>query len=40
MSETPEEPDMTPETLFDGVVFDPRDPEGYARSFPIHAIRG
>lgn len=27
----------TPETLFDGKVFDPKDPEGYALSFEIHS---
>jgi nitrate/nitrite transport system substrate-binding protein len=35
--ETPRE-DMKKETLWDGVLFDPADPEKYARSFPIHAI--
>jgi nitrate/nitrite transport system substrate-binding protein len=35
--ETPRE-DMRKETLWDGVLFDPADPEKYARSFPIHAI--
>ena len=25
--------DMKPEKLFDGVAFDPKDPEGYAKSF-------
>jgi nitrate/nitrite transport system substrate-binding protein len=26
-----------PETLFDGKVFDPKDPEGYAKSFEVHS---
>ncbi|CAF0695969.1 CmpA/NrtA family ABC transporter substrate-binding protein [Candidatus Methylacidithermus pantelleriae] len=29
-----------PERLFDGHVFDPRDPEAYALSFPIRTLRG
>ncbi|WP_437330716.1 CmpA/NrtA family ABC transporter substrate-binding protein [Sorangium sp. So ce381] len=29
-----------PETLFDGVTFDPKDPEKYATSFPVHALKG
>jgi nitrate/nitrite transport system substrate-binding protein len=29
-----------PETLFDGVTFDPADPEGYAKSFAVHALKG
>lgn len=32
--------DDSPVTLFDGKAFDPRDPEGYARSFDIHARKG
>ncbi len=28
--------DNSPETLFDGVSFNPADPEGYAKSFAIH----
>jgi nitrate/nitrite transport system substrate-binding protein len=28
--------DSAPETLFDGKVFDPKDPEGYATSFEVH----
>jgi len=35
--EVPRE-DMRKETLFDGVPFDPADPERYARSFPIHSM--
>ena len=35
--ETPRE-DMKKETLFDGVTFDPADPEKYARSFAIHSM--
>jgi nitrate/nitrite transport system substrate-binding protein len=35
--ETPRE-DMRKETLWDGVVFDPSDPEKYAKSFPIHSM--
>jgi nitrate/nitrite transport system substrate-binding protein len=27
------------ETLFDGVTFDPKDPEGYAKSFPVHNLK-
>jgi nitrate/nitrite transport system substrate-binding protein len=27
-----------PETLFDGIKFDPRDPEAYAASFPVHSL--
>jgi nitrate/nitrite transport system substrate-binding protein len=33
-------PNMDPETLFDGVTFDPRRPEEYARSFAVHSMRG
>jgi nitrate/nitrite transport system substrate-binding protein len=29
----------TPETLFDGVTFDPKDPEGYAKSFAVHSLK-
>ena len=29
-----------PETLFDGKIFDPKDPEGYAKSFEIHSRKG
>jgi nitrate/nitrite transport system substrate-binding protein len=32
--------DMTPETLFDGAVFDPKDPEGYAKSFAVKNLKG
>jgi nitrate/nitrite transport system substrate-binding protein len=35
--ETPRE-DTRKETLFDGVPFDPADPEKYARSFPVHSM--
>ncbi len=28
-----------PETLFDGVTFDPKDPEKYATSFAVHALK-
>ncbi len=35
--EAPRE-DMKKETLFDGVPFDPADPEKYAKSFPIHSM--
>ena len=31
---------MSPETLFDGVTFDPAKPEEYAKSFPIHSVKG
>ncbi|HTV24849.1 MAG TPA: CmpA/NrtA family ABC transporter substrate-binding protein [Polyangiaceae bacterium] len=29
-----------PETLFDGVTFDPKSPEAYASSFAIHSMKG
>ncbi|MFA6288736.1 MAG: CmpA/NrtA family ABC transporter substrate-binding protein [Opitutaceae bacterium] len=32
--------DMTPETLFDGVTFDPANPEAYAKSFAVKNIKG
>jgi nitrate/nitrite transport system substrate-binding protein len=35
--ETPRE-DMKKETFFDGVVFDPAEPEKYAKSFPVHTM--
>src|SRR6266446_4822210 len=35
--ETPRE-DMKKETLFDGVTFDPVDPEKYAKSFAVHSM--
>ena len=35
--ETPRE-DSRKETLFDGVPFDPADPEKYARSFAVHSM--
>jgi len=31
---------MAPETLFDGVTFDPTKPEDYAKSFAIKTVRG
>lgn len=31
--------DKRTETLFDG-TFNPADPEAYAKSFPIHALKG
>ena len=35
--ETPRE-DMKKETLFDGVAFDPAEPEKYAKSFAVHSM--
>jgi nitrate/nitrite transport system substrate-binding protein len=35
--EVPRE-DMKKETLFDGVVFDPAEPEKYAKSFAVHSM--
>jgi nitrate/nitrite transport system substrate-binding protein len=32
--------DDSPETLFDGVTFDPKDPEKYATSFQVHSMKG
>jgi nitrate/nitrite transport system substrate-binding protein len=32
--------DDKPETLFDGVTFDPKDPEKYATSFAVHSMKG
>lgn len=32
-------PSAAPETLFDGKVFDPADPEGYAKSFAVHSLK-
>jgi nitrate/nitrite transport system substrate-binding protein len=32
-------PSETPETLFDGVKFDPKDPEAYATSFAVHSMK-
>ncbi len=33
-------PSMEPETLFDGVQFDPAQPEKYATGFAVHSIKG
>jgi nitrate/nitrite transport system substrate-binding protein len=33
-------PNETPETPFDGITFDPKDPEKYATGFAVHDIRG
>src|SRR3989449_3121889 len=35
--ETPRD-DMKKETLFDGITFDPADPEKYAKSFAVHSM--
>jgi nitrate/nitrite transport system substrate-binding protein len=32
--------DEKPETLFDGVTFDPKDPEKYATSFAVNGVKG
>jgi nitrate/nitrite transport system substrate-binding protein len=32
--------DDSPETLFDGVTFDPKDPDAYATSFAVHNMKG
>ena len=32
--------DMTPETLFDGVTFDPKNPEAYAKGFAVKNLKG
>jgi nitrate/nitrite transport system substrate-binding protein len=32
-------PSETPETLFDGLTFDPKDPEKYATSFAVHSMK-
>ncbi len=32
--------DDSPETLFDGITFDPKEPEKYATSFAVHALKG
>ncbi len=37
---TTPEVDMTPETLFDGVTFDPKDPEAYAKGFAVKSLKG
>ena len=31
--------DSNPETLFDGITFDPARPEEYAKSFPVHNLK-
>ena len=36
---TPGKPDNSPETLFDGVAFDPAKPEEYAASFKVHNLK-
>ncbi|MDX1950862.1 MAG: ABC transporter substrate-binding protein [Verrucomicrobiota bacterium] len=33
-------PDNSPETLFDNITFDPTKPEEYAKSFPVHSLKG
>lgn len=33
------EPSDAPETLFDGSVYDPKDPEKYATSFAVHSLK-
>ncbi|MFZ5896727.1 MAG: CmpA/NrtA family ABC transporter substrate-binding protein [Myxococcota bacterium] len=35
----PGAPSDTPETLFDGVAFDPKDPEKYATSFAVNSLK-
>jgi nitrate/nitrite transport system substrate-binding protein len=35
----PGAPNDSPETLFDGVTFDPKSPETYATSFAIHSLK-
>jgi nitrate/nitrite transport system substrate-binding protein len=32
--------DTKPETLFDGVTFDPAKAEAYARGFKVHGLKG
>jgi nitrate/nitrite transport system substrate-binding protein len=32
--------DLKPETFFDGAVFDPKDPEGYAKTFAVKTLKG
>jgi nitrate/nitrite transport system substrate-binding protein len=33
-------PHHSPETLFDGATFDPKDPETYAKGFAVKTIKG
>jgi len=33
-------PDASPETLFDGITFDPAKAEAYATSFPVNSLKG
>jgi nitrate/nitrite transport system substrate-binding protein len=35
----PGAPSETPETLFDGITFDPKNPEAYATSFAVHSMK-
>jgi nitrate/nitrite transport system substrate-binding protein len=35
----PAEQSDAPETLFDGVTFDPKSPEAYATSFAVHNLK-
>ena len=32
--------DDKPETLFDGVTFDPAKPEAYAKAFKVNGLKG
>jgi nitrate/nitrite transport system substrate-binding protein len=32
--------DNSPETLFDGITFDPANPEAYAKAFAVHNLKG
>jgi nitrate/nitrite transport system substrate-binding protein len=31
---------MDAETLFDGITFDPKDPEDYTKKFPVKSLKG